>query len=210
MSPATASIVAAGRISPKISPWTADRAAASAMSTTNIRVRTTSASVNPPSARARSMIAKTARAWPATSPGCCERPSGPGVGRPGDPARVADDHGPAVARRGLPRPARRDAPPPAGAGLRRRPSPALARHAARSAANRGSSARHAEHLRIARDGQQQPSQHRRPRHDRVHVQVLARGVVVATDRARARRGSARPCRTWCWHRTPHRSPCRRP
>ena len=47
------------------------------------------------------------------------RAVGPGVGRAGDPARVADDDRPAVARRRLPRPARRD-PPPAGLARSRR------------------------------------------------------------------------------------------
>ena len=75
--PATATIVAAGRMSRNTSPWTAESASENAMSVTNIRVRTTSKSVNPPSISARSMISKIARAWPATSPGCSDAPSGP-------------------------------------------------------------------------------------------------------------------------------------
>jgi hypothetical protein len=77
MREATPTIVAAGRISPKMSPWTADTAADPAMSTTKILVRTTSCSENPPSPSARSMIAKIVRACAAMSPGCCEVPSGP-------------------------------------------------------------------------------------------------------------------------------------
>jgi hypothetical protein len=57
---ATATIVAAGRISRNTSPWTAESSSENAMSVTNIRVRTTSNSVNPPSISARSMIAKIA------------------------------------------------------------------------------------------------------------------------------------------------------
>ena len=77
MSRATTTSVDAGRMSWNSSPWTAMTAAASAGSTMNIRVRTTSSSAKPASASAPSMIANTARAWPAASPGWRETPSGP-------------------------------------------------------------------------------------------------------------------------------------
>ncbi|HEV8489991.1 MAG TPA: hypothetical protein VGQ58_09420 [Candidatus Limnocylindrales bacterium] len=78
MSAGTSTIVAAGRIAPKTSPWTRPIAADdAAMSTTNIRVRTTSASEKPPSSRARPTISKAARACAAASPGWRDRPSGP-------------------------------------------------------------------------------------------------------------------------------------
>ena len=73
----TATSVEAGRMAPKTSPWTAMTAGASATSVTNIRVRTTSSTPNPPSARAVAMMSSVALAWPATSPGCRETPSGP-------------------------------------------------------------------------------------------------------------------------------------
>ena len=66
-----------------------------------------------------------------------------------------------------------------------------------------------EDLRVARDGQQQPGQHRRPRHDRVDLEVLRRRMVVATDRPEAVERRARPSRTSCWRRTRRRSRCRR-
>ena len=49
----TSTIVAAGRMSPKTSPWTGDDLGDRAMSVTNIRVRTTSARLNPASLEGR-------------------------------------------------------------------------------------------------------------------------------------------------------------
>ncbi len=67
-------------------------AAAQRESVTNIRVRTTSARPKPASASARLDDARASPGpAPPTSPGCADTPSGPGVGRPGHPARVADD-----------------------------------------------------------------------------------------------------------------------
>ena len=92
------------------------------------------------------MIARTARAW-ARDVARMARPAvRAGVGRAGDPARIADDDRPAVAGDGLPRAARRD--PPALASCRPRSasvapgedlrvarrSPAAGRPAASSAA----------------------------------------------------------------------------
>ena len=65
----TTTSVAAGRIDPNTSPCTVATGMAWAGSVTYIRVRTTSSSPNPASPRARSMIARAARAWPAGSPG---------------------------------------------------------------------------------------------------------------------------------------------
>ncbi len=73
----TSTIDDAGRISPNSSPWTAVASAEREMSVRNIRVRTTSVSAKPASARARSMISKIARVWAARSPGWRDRPSGP-------------------------------------------------------------------------------------------------------------------------------------
>ena len=158
------------------------------MSVTNIRVRTTSESANPASARAASMIASIARAWAATSP--VARPAvRAGVGRAGDPARIADDDRPAVAGHRLPGPARRDARRRSASdhrGRRARPgppdprrSPAAARRAASSAAR--SSRR--------------------------------RGTPPARDRCRrsgrGRRGSGRPSPPSCWRPTRRRSLRRR-
>ncbi len=70
----TASIVAAGRTCPKTAPCTAPTTSASAGSTRNMRVRTTSATVAPASASAASMIAKQRRAWRPASSG--HEPSG--------------------------------------------------------------------------------------------------------------------------------------
>ena len=143
------------------------------MSVMNIRVRTTSSSAKPPSARARSMIAKTARAWPAMSPGCCDVPSGPASvvpatqhASPTTTARLypaTRSHGPpdeirSVARRSLRGGEPRVVGPPG------------------------------EDLGIAGDRQQQPGQHRRPRHDRVDLEVLGRRMVVAADRSEAVEG----------------------
>ena len=73
----TSTIVAAGRTSRNTSPWTARTSADRLMSVTSIRVRTTSESPKPASARAPSMMASAARAWPEMSPGCSDRPSAP-------------------------------------------------------------------------------------------------------------------------------------
>ncbi len=102
-----------------------------AMSVTNIRVRTTSASAEAglgqgplddleDGPRLRRDVARMAR--PAVRAG---------VGRAGDPARIADGERPAVAGAGLPRPARRD-PPPLAHGR-----PALARRRPATRARRG-------------------------------------------------------------------------
>jgi len=77
MSALTSTIVAAGLIDPKISPWTARTAAEAPMSVTNMRLRTTSPSVKPASASAILMIANAARAWAPASPGWSEAPAGP-------------------------------------------------------------------------------------------------------------------------------------
>jgi hypothetical protein len=70
----TAIIVAAGRTSPKTAPCTAPTESASAGSTRNIRVRTTSRIPAPASVSAASMIAKQRRAWRPASSG--HEPSG--------------------------------------------------------------------------------------------------------------------------------------
>ena len=73
----TMTIVAAGWIAPKTSPWTAMTSGQREMSVTNMRVRTTSSSVKPASPSAVAMMASVALAWAAMSPGCADRPSGP-------------------------------------------------------------------------------------------------------------------------------------
>jgi hypothetical protein len=70
-------MVAAGRMAPNSSPWTASTSAERDMSVTYIRVRTTSPSVKPASERAFSTMANAARAWPPGSAAWSERPSGP-------------------------------------------------------------------------------------------------------------------------------------
>ena len=99
------------------------------------------------------MISRTARACAAdVARDARDRPSGPGVGRAGDPARVADDDRPAVAGDRLPRPARRDPPalahrrpvgrpPGEDLGVARR-WPAAARPAASSAGTIESTSRY--------------------------------------------------------------------
>ena len=74
---ATTTIDAAGRIAANRSPCAARTAGIEAGSVTYIRVRTTSARANPPSARARSMMSSAARACAPASPGWRDRPSGP-------------------------------------------------------------------------------------------------------------------------------------
>ena len=161
------------------------------MSVTNIRVRTTSARRTRPrpgplddledGPRLRRDVARVAR--PAV---------GSGVGRAGDPARVADDDRPAVAGGGLPRPARRD-------------PPALA-----SSARLGRLVAPGEDLGIRGDRQQQAGEQRRPRHDRIDLEVLRRRVVVAADRPEAVEARDAHAGRSCSRPTRRRSPRRRP
>src|SRR6478752_1470324 len=66
-SPATTTIVLAGRTSPNTSPWTTPTASPYAASTTYWRVRITSSTVPPSSSSAASMISQHRRAWTAGS-----------------------------------------------------------------------------------------------------------------------------------------------
>ncbi len=68
-------IVEAGRMSPKNSPWTVPIAPASAGSVMNMRVRTTSEAEPPSSSIAARMMANTRRVWAVASPGV-DDPSG--------------------------------------------------------------------------------------------------------------------------------------
>ena len=77
MSAPTSTMVAAGRIEPKTSPWTSSTGPDAIMSVTNIRVLTTSARVKPASSSARSMTPRIDRAWAPASPGWRALPSGP-------------------------------------------------------------------------------------------------------------------------------------
>ena len=125
------------------------------------------------------MIANAARAWAA---GIARMPRAAvraGVGRAGDPARVADDDGAAVAVRRPPTgPPRRD-----HAGVVAVTTP---RTAGRPPPR--------EH-RVARERQQQAGEQRRPRHDRVDLQVLGRARGRCRRSGPGRRASARPCPT---------------
>ena len=191
--PATATIVAAGRISPKTSPWTAD----SALGERHVERRTSAsgrrrASVNPPSASAALDDREHRPGLAADVARVLRRPVRPGVGRAGDPARVADDDRPAVAGDRLPRPARRD------------PSTRRLGHPARTAGRR-------------RARRAPPGRARSPAAARRAASSAARssrprGTRPASGRcrrsARGRRASARPCPTSCWRRTRRRSRCR--
>ena len=75
ISAATCTIVVAGRMSPKTSPCARPISSQREMSVTNIRVRTTSASVNPARSRACSIDRQACRVWAAASPGCATAPS---------------------------------------------------------------------------------------------------------------------------------------
>ena len=108
-------------------------------------------------------------------------PVGPGIGRAGDPARIVDDHGPAVAVRALVRPAGRDQP---------------ARHETATHPGRGRPPA------AGRPRAWSAARSRRPRGTRP-----ARGRCRRSGRAR--RGSARPCRRSCSRRRRRRSPRRR-
>lgn len=102
-SPATMTMVAAGRISPNSCPCTVLTCSAAAASVRNMRVRTTAVRSVPASASAVSMISKHRRAWMAASSG--QDPSGqtgpvPDTSTRG-PARTAREN-PIVASNGDP------------------------------------------------------------------------------------------------------------
>ena len=144
------------------------------MSVTNIRVRTTSARREPGLARAAaSMISRI------------------GAGLAGGVVRDGASGRPGP-RPSCPRPStsrRRRSP---GCSRRRPPTARPTRSAGARSCPRGRSSRQARTSGSAAIAEQQAGQQRRPRHDRVDVQVLGRRVVVAADRARGRRGSATP------------------
>ena len=98
-------------------------------------------------------------------------PVGTGVGRACDPARVADDDRSTVGRRPLPRPARGD------------PAPTRGRHPRWAA-----TPRHSSDDGVRSDLEEQAGEHRRSRHDRIDLEVLRRGVVVAANRPEAVEG----------------------
>ena len=104
----------------------------------------------------------------AMSPGWRDRPSARRRCVPATQHDIADDDRPAVAGDRLPRAARRD-PPPLGHPdqLRRRPSGRPARRATSGSPAIASSS---------------AGEQRRPRHDRVDLEVLRRRMVVAADR----------------------------
>ena len=77
ISPRTSTSVAAGRTARNRMAVCLRTAGMSASCTMYIRVRTTSASSKPASARACSIVPNAARAWAPTSPGWRARPSGP-------------------------------------------------------------------------------------------------------------------------------------
>ena len=147
----------------------------------NIRVRTTSSSAKPASASAplddRERRARLARGVA----GVARARRRAGVGGAADEARVADRERPRVAGGRLPRAAAGDAPPGHAAGAARLAH--AARRSARQARTSGSRP-------IASD---QRGEQRGPGHDRGDLQVLARRVVQAADRAQAVDASARPC-----------------
>ena len=136
----------------------------------------------------------------------------PGVGRAGDPARIADDERPRIAGRCLPRtPARRRGG--VSSGLRTGGPSGGRRTGAGAGRRTRPTAREplpppGRDLGIPSDRREEPREQRRPRHDRVDLQVLAGRVVVPADRAPARRASARPCRPSCSRRRRRRSPRR--
>ena len=154
------------------------------MSVTNIRVRTTSARPKPASARAASMIARTARVCPARSPGWSDRPSGPASVVPATQHAVADHDRPAVAGDRLERAARRDPP------------------ASRRAVTAGSRARPGPPGRPRSPGAGRPAASSAARSSR------PRGTRPANGRCRrsgrVRRGSGCPCPRSCWRRTRRR------
>ena len=121
-----------------------------------------------------------------------------GIGRARHPARVADDHGPAVAGARLPRPAADET-------------------SRRSLIGSSPGAAATGHDRVAGDREEQRGQQRRPRHDRVDLEVLRRRVIVAADRAQAVERRARPGPRSCsrptrrrWRSRPARSRAARP
>ena len=128
-----------------------------------------SAKAKPACASAFSMMSKTAPACAATSSGWRERPSGPAsvVPRPSTrrPRRSLDcrKRSPPTARR------TRSAADP-------RPSSAPGGHAAPF-----------EDDGVRRDLEEQAGEHRRPRHDRIDLEVLRRSVVVAATGPRPSR-----------------------
>ena len=146
------------------------------MSVMNIRSRTMSAKAKPACTSARFDDVED-------RPGLCGdvvrmacAAVGAGVGRARDPARIAHDDRSTVGRRRLPRPARRDAAP--------------ARGASSALGGRGAPF---EDDGIRGDLEEQAGEHRRPRHDRVDLEVLRRGVVVAAHRPEAVEATGRPC-----------------
>ncbi len=192
ISPATATIVAAGRISPKTSPWTADTAAESA-DVGDEHPGPHDIGQGEPALGQGPLDDREDRPGLARDVARMQRrPVRPGIGRARHPARVARRRSPGCSRRRLPRAARRDPPalaghpgrrsagrPPARRGPRGRGrSPAAARRAAWSAARSS-----------------------RPR-----------GTPPASGRCRrsgpARRASARPSRRSCSRPTRRRSPRR--
>ena len=62
-----------------------------------------------------------------------------------------------------------------------------------------------EDLGVRGDGQQQAGKQRRPGHDRIDVEVLRRGVVVAADRSQPVEAGDAHARRSCWRPTPRRS-----
>ncbi len=166
------------------------------MSVTNIRVRTTSSRPNPASAERR----------------LDDLEGGPRLGR--DVTGMAR---PAVRAR------RRSSRRPSTNRRRRRPAVAADRPptdrprrsaGARSSLDGGAVRRRGRPARRAPrgsrgDGEQQPGQQRRPRHDRIDLEVLGREHGRCRRSGRARRGSGCPSRRSCWHRTRRRSRRRR-